>query len=101
MRREVVWAPKPELSHYAYARPDPNALGRVADRLRALRGRNCIWGPSRHGPGNNEFLYFHDEDGAMIECCAELAQMPPAGDFVPRGWPIDPRPSTSGEGRRR
>jgi hypothetical protein len=21
------------------------------------------------------FLYLHDEDGAMIECCAELAQM--------------------------
>jgi len=86
----VVWAPKAELSHYAYAWPDFNALGRVADRLRALRGRKCIWGPSRHGPGNNQFLYLLDEDGAMIECCADLAQMPPVGDYVPRKWPIDP-----------
>ena len=86
----VVFAGKVELSHYAYAWPDLNALGRVADRLRAARNRKCIWGPSRHGPGSNHFLYLHDEDGAMIENCSELAQMAPAGDYVARRWPIDP-----------
>ena len=64
---------------------DFDALGRVADRLRAVRGRKCIWGPSRHGPGNNQFLYFHDEDGAMIECCSELAQMQRDG-YEPKDW---------------
>jgi catechol-2,3-dioxygenase len=88
----IVWAPKAELSHYAYAWTDFNALGRTADRLLALRNRKCIWGPSRHGPGNNQFLYFDDEDGAMIECCADLAKMPPHGDYVAREWPV--RPST-------
>jgi catechol-2,3-dioxygenase len=86
----VVWAPKVELSHYAYAWPDFGSLGRVADRLKAARQRKPVWGPSRHGPGNNHFLYLLDEDGAMIENCSELAQMPPAGDYVARKWPLDP-----------
>lgn len=86
----VVLAPKHELSHYAYAYPDLSAMGRVADRLKQLRDRKLIWGPSRHGPGNNHFMYFHDNDGAMIELCSELAQMPPEGDYLARKWPIDP-----------
>ena len=86
----VVLAPKPELSHYAYAWPDFGALGRGADRLKAARDQKVIWGPSRHGPGNNHFLYFNDNDGAMIECCSELAKMPPEGDYQARKWPVDP-----------
>ena len=85
----LTLAPRAELSHYAYAWPDLNALGRVADRLRAARDRRCIWGPSRHGPGNNHFLYFHDEDGAMVECCAELAQMTRDG-YHPKTWSMRP-----------
>ncbi len=63
----IVLAPKNELPHYAYA-----------------------WGPSRHGPGNNHFIYLRDNDGAMIELCSELAQMPPEGVYQARKWPIDP-----------
>ncbi len=81
-------APRAELSHYAWAWPDLAALGRVADRLKAARGRKCIWGPSRHGPGNNHFLYLHDEDGAMVECCSELAQM--SSGYEPRTWSMAP-----------
>jgi catechol-2,3-dioxygenase len=82
----VIFGPRPELSHYAWTLPDLNAIGRVADRLLA-QGRKPIWGPSRHGPGNNLFLYFHDADGAMIECCADMARMPPDGDYQARQWP--------------
>lgn len=86
----IVWAPKPELSHYAYTLADLNAMGRAADRLKRLRGQKLIWGPSRHGPGNNHFVYFHDNDGAMIELCSDLAEMPPAGNYQAKEWPIDP-----------
>lgn len=82
----VVFAPRHELSHYAFTAPDLNAMGRICDRL-AARGGKLIWGPSRHGPGNNLFIYFHDPAGAMIEVCAELAQMPPEGDYMARQWP--------------
>jgi catechol 2,3-dioxygenase len=86
----IVLAPKSELSHYAYSMPDLNAMGRVADRLKRGRDQKLIWGPSRHGPGNNQFTYFNDNDGAMIELCADLAKMPPDGDYQARKWPIDP-----------
>ncbi|MBJ7470064.1 MAG: VOC family protein [Solirubrobacteraceae bacterium] len=79
-----------ELSHYAYAWPDLNALGRCADRLLAHYDQKLIWGPSRHGPGNNHFIYFLDADGAMIECCSELALMPPVGNYQAREWPNNP-----------
>lgn len=83
----ITRAPRPELSHYAYAWRDFASLGRVADRVLAARNKKCIWGPSRHGPGNNQFLYFHDEDGAMIECCADLAQMQ-RDHYQPRDWGV-------------
>jgi catechol 2,3-dioxygenase-like lactoylglutathione lyase family enzyme len=86
----IVLAPKNELSHYAYAFDGLNAMGRVADRLKRERNQKLIWGPSRHGPGNNQFAYLHDNDGAMIELCSELAQMPPIGDPQARKRPIDP-----------
>jgi hypothetical protein len=83
----VTLAPRNELSHLAYSVEDLNFAGRVADRLKRERDQRLIWGPSRHGPGNNRFVYFHDNDGAMIELCSDLAQMPPAGDYRPRNWP--------------
>lgn len=86
----VVLAPKPEFSHYAWTMEDLNHLGRVADRLKHGRDQKLVWGPSRHGPGNNLFSYFLDQDGAMIELCADLAQMPPFGDYVARKWPKSP-----------
>ena len=86
----IVLAPKEELSHYAWTVEDLNAMGRTADRLKQQRDQKLIWGPSRHGPGNNQFTYFHDHDGAMIELCADLAQMPPVGDYVAREWPNSP-----------
>jgi catechol-2,3-dioxygenase len=79
----IVRAPRAELSHYAYTLDDLNAMGRVADRLKRHRDQKLIWGPSRHGPGNNRFMYFHDNDGAMIELCSDIAQM---NDYAPRDW---------------
>jgi hypothetical protein len=39
----LIPAPRSELSHYAYQWSDLGALGLVADRLKAARGRKCIW----------------------------------------------------------
>ena len=86
----LVRAPKNELAHYAYQYNDLNELGRVADRLKALRNRQLIWGPVRHGPGHNQSMYLHDNDGALIELSSDLALMPPAGDYQARSWPVSP-----------
>jgi catechol-2,3-dioxygenase len=82
----LIFGPRHELSHYAWSVPDLNAMGRIADRIVAHGGKP-VWGPSRHGPGNNLFIYLRDADGAMVECCADLATMPPAGDYRARRWP--------------
>ena len=84
----VTFGPRSELHHYAWTMPDLNAIGRAADRLKLHWDRRLVWGPSRHGPGNNMFAYLHDNDGAMIELCAGIAQM---DDYEPRTWPIGPK----------
>lgn len=80
----IVRAPRSELSHYAFTMEDLNAMGRAADRLKLQRDQRLIYGPSRHGPGHNQFMYFHDNDGAMVELCADMARM---RDYNPRAWP--------------
>ncbi|WP_375392801.1 VOC family protein, partial [uncultured Sphingomonas sp.] len=43
------------------------------------------WGPGRHGPGNNLFMFIHDLDGNWIELSAELEQVAPdraVGDWL-------------------
>ena len=92
----IVRAPRSELSHYAFTVEDLNAMGRVADRLKLHRDQRLIWGPSRHGPGNNQFMYFHDNDGAMIEICSDLAQM---RDYQPRTWAGGLKPINQWGGR--
>jgi catechol 2,3-dioxygenase len=47
------------------------------------------WGPGRHGPGNNLFLFIHDIDGNWVEISAELeivAPNRPVGE-----WPHEQR----------
>lgn len=92
----LVLAPRSELAHHAWTFDDLSALGRVADRL-AEGGRRLVWGPSRHGPGDNHFIYFKDPDGALIECCSELAQM--SDGYQPRRWRVSPKTLNRWSGR--
>jgi catechol 2,3-dioxygenase-like lactoylglutathione lyase family enzyme len=76
------------LHHYAWAFRDLETLGRVADRA-AAAGARLVYGPGRHGPGNNHFIYFKDPDGFLIECCSELARIGPGSAYeLGRKWKI-------------
>lgn len=44
---------------------------RLADAL-SVDDRRLVWGPGRHGAGDNLFLYYHDTAGFLIECIAEM-----------------------------
>ena len=59
-----------------------------ADHLVAA-DTEIIWGPGRHGPGNNLFLFFKDPDGNWLEVSAELETKTP-GD-PPGIWKHEPR----------
>ena len=47
------------------------AFKALGDNL-AIEGRRLLWGPGRHGAGDNLFLYYKDAAGFLIECIAEM-----------------------------
>lgn len=47
-----------------------------------------IWGPGRHGPGNNLFAFIEDLDGNKIEISGELEII---HDRKIKKWPHEPR----------
>jgi catechol 2,3-dioxygenase len=59
------------LDHYCYEVEDWNELKYWCDEL-AAGGVRVTWGPGRHGPGNNLFIFFDDLDGARIELSCEM-----------------------------
>ena len=64
---------KQAVDHVGYSIADGSELLRWADYL----SRNQIpvlWGPGRHGAGNDLFLRFADSEGIHIELSAELQQ---------------------------
>ncbi len=67
----VFHTPRNRLDHHCYELPDWNAIRDWGDRL-ATERVPIKWGPGRHGPGNNLFVFFHDPDGNWVELSAEL-----------------------------
>jgi catechol 2,3-dioxygenase len=78
-------AEAPGIHHVAYEIESFAHYERLADHL-ALTGRRLIWGPGRHGPGNNLFVYFDDPDGTMVEVYANLVQIENEDAYQPTEW---------------
>jgi catechol 2,3-dioxygenase-like lactoylglutathione lyase family enzyme len=84
----VFQTPRNRLDHHCYELKDWNGIRDWGDRL-AVRRIPVKWGPGRHGPGNNLFLFFHDPDGNWVEVSAELEMV---GEDRPAGqWPHEER----------
>ena len=73
------------LHHVAFEMQDIDAVMRGFGRMRDA-GFASIWGPGRHGPGNNVFGYFIAPFGAVIEYTAEVSEV---GDDAKAGGPED------------
>lgn len=69
-----VHADVSSLNHIAFEMTDVDAVMRGAGRMRDA-GFDLVWGPGRHGPGNNVFGYFIAPFGAVIEYTAEVAEV--------------------------
>ncbi len=51
-----------------------------------------IWGPGRHGPGNNLFVMFDDPEGNHVELSAEMERFyDDRAEYRPRTWAVGPR----------
>jgi 2,3-dihydroxy-p-cumate/2,3-dihydroxybenzoate 3,4-dioxygenase len=73
------------LNHIAFEMRDIDAVMNGIGRMREA-GHACIWGPGRHGPGNNVFGYFVAPFGPAIEYTAEVMEV---GDDYRVGGPED------------
>jgi 2,3-dihydroxy-p-cumate/2,3-dihydroxybenzoate 3,4-dioxygenase len=62
------------LNHIAFEMENIDAVMRGFGRMRDA-GYDPVWGPGRHGPGNNVFGYFIAPFGAVIEYTAEIAEV--------------------------
>ncbi len=77
----VFQASSDRFDHHCYEAGEWNLLRDWADRF-ASNEIKIEWGPGRHGPGNNLFIFVHDPDGNWLEISAELERVPhdkPAG----------------------
>lgn len=62
------------MHHHAWQTQSIADLGKLGDRLDALR-RRLIWGPVRHGAGHNIAAYFVEPAGGVIELYTDLEQI--------------------------
>lgn len=80
----VFLAPENRLDHHCYETVDWNMIRDWCDHMAEEHVR-IEWGPGRHGPGNNLFMFIHDPDGNWVELSAELdivAHDRPIGKWV-------------------
>lgn len=76
------------LNHVSWETRGVDEFMRAAGRL--LRsGQNMVWGPGRHGPGDNTFAYFTEPNGYVMEVTTALAQVEEE-TWEPRVWERSP-----------
>lgn len=62
------------LHHHAWETQSIADLGRLGDRL-SKTGSRLIWGPVRHGAGNNIACYYQEPNGTVIELYTDLERI--------------------------
>ncbi|MED5406402.1 MAG: VOC family protein [Pseudomonadota bacterium] len=77
-------ATEKRLDHHAYEVGEWGLIRDWADHMATL-AVPIVWGPGRHGPGNNLFFMVHDPDKNWVEFSAELEQL--TDDRTLRTWP--------------
>jgi catechol 2,3-dioxygenase len=81
-----------DIDHYSYDLAEWEDFKSWCDRLTEL-GVDVVWGPGRHGPGNNLFVFFDDPAGNHVELSAEMEKFwDDHVTYIPRRW--EPTPHT-------
>jgi catechol 2,3-dioxygenase-like lactoylglutathione lyase family enzyme len=74
------------LDHYSYDLAEWEDFKTWCDRLTDA-GVDVTWGPGRHGPGNNLFIFFDDPAGTHVELSAEMEKFhDDRVTYVARQW---------------
>ena len=80
-----VRAEEPGTHHIALELPDWEEMKRLGDHLVAS-GAQIDYGPGRHGPGNNIFVYLVDPWGIRWELFCELVRIDDEENYEPKDW---------------
>jgi catechol 2,3-dioxygenase-like lactoylglutathione lyase family enzyme len=76
------------LHHHAWEVQGLADLGRLGDVLAGQR-RRLLWGPVRHGVGENIAAYYLEPTGSVVELYADMEHIYDEGSFAPRRWEAD------------
>ncbi|MEO8971525.1 MAG: VOC family protein [Ktedonobacteraceae bacterium] len=74
-----------QMHHFAFEVGDISYLVRQAEHLKQ-NGSVLLYGPGRHGPGQNQFEYFRDPEANLVEFMCDLQQIWDDATYVPRVW---------------
>lgn len=85
----ITAGPHVSLNHVAYETRGIDEYLRASGRL-IRAGLPCVWGPGRHGPGDNTFAYFSDRSGFVAEYTTALQVIDDWNAWQPRVHPINP-----------
>ena len=73
------------LNHVAFHVEDLDAMMRRIGVM-SNAGYEPLWGPGRHGPGDNCFCYFEGPDSFVLEFTSELIEVPDGEEWTPKEW---------------
>jgi len=74
-----------KMHHFAFEVIDFSYLARQAEHL-MQNGYTLLYGPGRHGPGQNQFEYFRDPEQNLVEFMCDIQQIWDDATYVPRVW---------------
>ncbi|MDP9028411.1 MAG: VOC family protein [Actinomycetota bacterium] len=81
----ITRAPHSSFNHIAFDMRGLDEYMRGTGRL-MRNGIRPVWGPGRHGPGDNTFSYFVDPNGNVAEYTAELQQLEEGSPYCGTVW---------------
>lgn len=84
----VARGPRAGLNHYAWGVENLATLGALGDVLSRNNGR-FIWGPGRHGAGQNLFTYHFDPAGCIVEYYADIYHVWDEPTYEAGRWSLD------------
>ena len=85
--------PRNDIHHFNFTLKNAAAVHAAYKEMRDSFAESgeapVLWGPVRHGPGNNIAIYFYDNDHNLIEYSAEEEIILDGGAYVVQEWSSD------------
>lgn len=78
-----------KMHHYAFDAASVEDLVRLADTL-VVKGRQMLWGPGRHGAGENIFTYYADPNGCVVETSFGMMRVDNDETYQAKVWDLSP-----------